>query len=483
MIHQRSVPWFIVASIVVAAFPVFAEEKPDAKKEAKKSAEAPVHEVNAERFKSTVKLKATFESPRLKEIIVKPEEWKELTVRKVVPHGKRVKKGEVILAFETKALKEKIAESKASQRTEQLTLQQSADELQHLERSTPLTLSAASTTRREAQEALAYFESVQLEQSRESAKRMLESAKFGLEYAQEELNQLEKMYEEDNLTEETEEIVLKRTRRGVENAKRSVAMRKVSTERALKTVIPRQHKELKVAAETAVLEHKLARASLPRTLEIKKRELEKAKKAHKKSSQAFSKLKKDMEKMTVKAPMDGYVFYGAYVDGKWATAAAVAKKLLPGGSVAPKERILTIAQADGLRLRALVPENQLGMLIKGKKGVAVPVAFPGERLPAKLTALSMIGYSGGYPAEITVKSALKQLTPGMHAEVSFSVFESEDAITVPNAAVYQDGDGHHVMLVKDGEKDERREVTVGFTDGKKTVINRGLSGGDKVRAD
>ena len=39
------------------------------------------------------------------------------------------------------------------------------------------------------------------------------------------------------------------------------------------------------------------------------------------------------------------------------------------------------------------------------------------------------------------------------------------------------------MLVKVGEKDERREVTVGFTDGKKTVIKRGLSVGDKVRAD
>jgi len=39
------------------------------------------------------------------------------------------------------------------------------------------------------------------------------------------------------------------------------------------------------------------------------------------------------------------------------------------------------------------------------------------------------------------------------------------------------------VLVKEGENDERREVAVGFTDGKKTVIKRGLSAGDKVRAD
>ena len=480
MIHQSTIPWPMVASIVVAALPVLAEEKQEAKK---KPAGPPIHEVKAERFKSTVKLKATFESPRLKEIIVEPEEWKELTVRKVVPHGKRVKKGEVILAFETKALKEKIAELEANERTARLTLQQSSDDYQHLEHSTPLKLKAAATKRKHAEEALAYFENVQLEQNRESARRSLESAEFSLEYAQEELKQLEKMYAEDNLTEETEEIILKRTRRSVESAKRSVANRKLSTERALKVEIPRQHTSLKTAAKTAVLEHELSRASLPRNLELKKRELEKEKREHKKNSKAFSKLKKDLEKMTVKAPMDGYIFYGAYVDGKWATAAAVAKKLRPGGSVAPKERILTIAQAEGLRLHALVPENQLGMLSKGMKGVAIPVAFPGERLPAKLTALRMIASGGGYPAEISLKSAHNQLTPGMHADVTFVVFESDDALTVPNTAVYQDSEGHYVMLMKDGEKDERREVTVGFTDGKKTVIKRGLSAGDQVRAD
>ena len=479
MTHKRTVPWPIVATILITALSVSGEEK----KEAKKPAGQPLHEVKSERFKSTVTLKAVFESPRLKEVTVDPEEWKELVVRKVVPNGKRVKKGDVILAFETKALKEKVTELETSQRTAQLALQQSSDEFRHLEKSTPLKLEEAASKRRQAEEALAYFEEVELEQKRETARRALESAEFNLEYAQEELNQLKKMYEEDNLTEETEEIILKRTRRGVDSAKRTLAMRKLSTARTLKTELPRQHEALKVAAKTAVLESSLARASLPRALEIKKRELDKSKEADKKASQGLSKLKKDLDKMTVKAPMDGYVFYGAYVDGKWATAAAVAKKLIPGGSVAPKERILTIAQADGLRLRALVPENQLGMLTKGQKGVAVPVAFPGERLPAKLTALQMIASGGAYPAEIAVKSAHKHATPGMNANVSFVAFEGEDVITVPNAAVHRDGKRYFVVLVKEGENDERREVAVGFTDGKKTVIKRGLSAGDKVRAD
>ena len=88
MIHRSAIPWAVIASVLVVAFSAIAEEK----QEAKKPAGAPVHEVKSERFKSVVNLKATFESPQLKEISVVPNEWKELTVRKVVPHGKRVKK-------------------------------------------------------------------------------------------------------------------------------------------------------------------------------------------------------------------------------------------------------------------------------------------------------------------------------------------------------------------------------------------------------
>ena len=211
---------------------------------------------------------------------------------------------------------------------------------------------------------------------------------------------------------------------------------------------------------------------------------DKAKKAHRKSEESLSHLKKDLEKLTVKAPMDGHVFYGIYTDGKWATAAAVAKKLIPGGVVSPKERILTIVDSESLRLRAVVPENQLGMVKKGLKGVAVPVAYPGKRLSAKITSLSKLpAPGGGYPAEISFEPKLSQLMPGMNAKVRFTAFEGQKVVTIPNKAVHQDEKGTYVWLVKEDSSDERRDVSAGFTDGKVTVIKKGLQAGDKVRAD
>ena len=52
--------------------------------------------------------------------------------------------------------------------------------------------------------------------TKRSAANSLKSSEQTLEYQLEELKQLEKMYKEDDLTEETEEIVLKRQRDAVE---------------------------------------------------------------------------------------------------------------------------------------------------------------------------------------------------------------------------------------------------------------------------
>ena len=61
-----------------------------------------------------------------------------------------------------------------------------------------------------------------------------------LEYSQDELDQLEKMYTEDELTEESEEIVLKRARRSVESAERSRDRSLLRVQRQREMDVPRE---------------------------------------------------------------------------------------------------------------------------------------------------------------------------------------------------------------------------------------------------
>ena len=67
-----------------------------------------------------------------------------------------------------------------------------------------------------------------------SAEFMVKYYNFMLDYEKDELEQLEKMYEADDLTEETEEIVLKRQRNSVEFAEFSLENAKLSRDETLK---------------------------------------------------------------------------------------------------------------------------------------------------------------------------------------------------------------------------------------------------------
>src|SRR5437773_2131812 len=95
------------------------------------------------------------------------------------------------------------APSRRARRTRQLRrrLQAPGRAQANLEKTTPLNLAAARRTHRVANEELAYFEATGRAQREKSSRFNLKSAEQRLEGAKEELNQLEKMYKADDLTE------------------------------------------------------------------------------------------------------------------------------------------------------------------------------------------------------------------------------------------------------------------------------------------
>ena len=81
----------------------------------------------------------------------------------------------------------------------------------------------------------------------------LKSAQFQLDYQQDELDQLEKMYEADDLTEDTEEVVLKRTRNQVDFAKFNLEQTKLFVDELLKVRLPRFEIEIKESLDHAAI--------------------------------------------------------------------------------------------------------------------------------------------------------------------------------------------------------------------------------------
>ena len=111
--------------------------------------------------------------------------------------------------------------------------------MQALEKITPLDLEASQRAARMAEEDRKYFFDVERPFALKAVDFSLKVAKETLEYEEEELRQLEKMYKADDITEETEQIVLKRARDTVERAKFMVEYAKLNHDHALKFAIPR----------------------------------------------------------------------------------------------------------------------------------------------------------------------------------------------------------------------------------------------------
>jgi RND family efflux transporter MFP subunit len=485
---------FVPCVIAVTLLQTAAAQDPPAEKPAppaaKPASETPAtpatHEVQATPFEITVKQDGVFESSRMAEIAIRPQNTLTLTVERAVDHGRSVRKGHTLVWLDTSAIDKQIQSAEHDLQISQLSLRVSEAEVEEAEKLFGLDMQAAVRSNKIAEEDLDYFLRITRPSTEKSAKFSLESARHSLEYAQEELDQLRKMYEADDLTEESEELVLKRARRSVESAEYYLESAETRYNRTLDQDLPRQVVDLRDAAQRQQLGLQKSKVALPISLKKRQLELEKAKRQHQKSVEDLAKLKRDREALKVTAPIDGTVYYGQCTRGKWSDPARYQEKLTPGGSLTPKQPFLTVVAMRPLLVRLDVPEKELQHVRRGMAATVRPVALPDLALAAKVHSIGQIPIAGNAfdcVLRIETEKLHAQLVPGMNCKVEFHVYRNEKAITVPKSAVFEeeDGSGKTYVYVKTAEGETvKRPVVVGRRDAEKAEIRRGLKTGEKI---
>src|SRR5262249_34037885 len=148
----------------------------------------------------------------------------------------------------------------------ELSLKQAQEELPILEKTVPIDLAQARETKKQADEDLKKFLEVDKPLSIESAEHMAKSSAHFLEYAKEELKQLQKMYRSKDLTEETEEIILKRQQHQVESAEFALKSALNRRDQTLKVDLPRRELSAREAAAKQTLALEKTEATTPLTL-------------------------------------------------------------------------------------------------------------------------------------------------------------------------------------------------------------------------
>lgn len=467
------------------------QAKQPAAEEAQKPAPAKPKALTVKKglLKIQVSLSGVFEAERMGEIMLEPEAWSTLKLLKAAEHGTKVKKGELLLALDLEKIDRAINDLRKENKLSDLSLKLAERQLQTLEKTTPLDLEANERTHRYVQEDFNYYRKVARPLDVKSAEFALKSAQQSFEYQQEEVRQLEKMYKADDLTEETEEIILKRARNALERAKFYLEEAKIMHERTLKVLMPRRDIRMKESAVRSDIAWNEAEVSLPLNLEKQRMELEKLKLASARSQEKLQKLEADRAAMTVKAPMSGIVYHGKCTRGKFSGGSSSTAELREGASVSANKVLMTVVKPRPIFIRTAVPENQLHQVRAGVKGTVVPTAFPQMKLTAIVDRVDAVPMtSGSFDARITVAldDEAEALMPAMTCKVKLVTCLKKDALTVPPKAIETDQldeRKHYVYVLDKEEKPQKREVTLGKRTAEKVEILKGLSEGERILAE
>ena len=445
--------------------------------------EVPAETVSAEQRPLVIyeTLSGIVQSSDTREVKTDFEEWKSLEVAFVLPEGTVVKKGDRLLEFDITELDRAIESARLEVQQQEMDVQ--SRELAAKQAQITYEIDSAANERdmQAAREDYEYYETVLRPDRLDDLEYSLRSSEYSVEYAREELDQLLKMYNEDELTEESEQIVLKRAQRSLESAERRLKQTRRNMERQRRIEIPRDDLRRKDELRKKSLAYEKKKLELEEALRQAELALAKAEMERAKTQEKLERLEQDRQKMVAFAEIDGVLMYGGCKRGKWTPATGSAAQELEAGTKLPVNRVvLTVVNPNRNVIRTEIPEAKLARFRPGTEGTAVLKANQDIRLRVTLKATGAVPLAGAkFDAmfQFDDESLPGEVRPPLNCDIVCKVHHNEAAVLVPRASVFSDDGVHHFVYLPDGE---RRGVEIGFEKDGQVEIRSGLEAGDEI---
>ena len=434
----------------------------------------------------TLTLKGYFEDPEAFPFSVDTTTWSELKVLTPPTHGKHIKKGNSLLTLDLEKIQKKIDDLKYEISISDLNIQILKNEQKRDESLAKIDLSQLNRTEKNLLEDMEYFKNVELPFEKKASIVELKRYEENLSYAMEELNQLKKMYEADDLTEETEEIILQRTQNDVNRMKFSLEGAKIRNNKRLKLEIPRSEVEKVDESKKKKLSLETDRIIKPTEVIKKKLELKKIDEQKKHLIENKSKLENDLKKMKVLSPITGTLIIGTFDLGKWSGSKIFETKLNKGGLLKPHEEFVTICPIQKSQARIRVPEKNLWEIKHVKDGKIISGLKPDVKLSARITKVGKIPVTPEHydaVVQFDIPKGQKIPHPGTTCSLKVVTYEKKDAITLPQASVFKedhDPDQKYVYILSPKGKPVKKIIETGKSFGTSIEVINGIRPNSKI---
>ena len=158
------------------------------------------------------------------------------------------------------------------------------------------------------------------------------------------------------------------------------------------------------------------------------------------------------------------------------------KRVSPGAYLRAGSVITDLAQIAELKVTFSTPERYLAKLSRGAEVKVSTTAYPGYALTGKIDVIDPVLDPGTRSAQVIarVRNPGGKFRPGMSADVSAVLSERMNAITVPNEAVFAEGNQTLVYVVQPDSTVARVPVTLGTRLSDVVEVTQGLEAGARV---
>ncbi|PCJ58856.1 MAG: hypothetical protein COA79_12370 [Planctomycetota bacterium] len=450
------------------------------KSKAPKEDKSNTYKVKKEKFKITFKSKGQLVPTKFQTISLNPKKWNLFKITKLKKHGDMIKKGESIIEFDQKPLDKNIKQQEHLLIVSQLTLKESLLKLEEMKSSQEINLETVNKKSKRLNEDIKeYFKNGQKWDKKFNEDYRKRVAEYLL-YNMEELRQLEKMYKEDDLTEETEEIILTRQKNSVNHMKLWASHSDYRSKQFNIKYLPRMSEDQKSLLKQDKISLKTLKESIPLAIGILEKGIEKQKETILDLKINLKKLSADKQLFNIKATMNGIVYYGQLNGEGWLNAQNSANSLKIHLNARLFTTMMTIVSSDKLIVYSQILENQLRWMNENLKGKMNPIAYPNQKYSCKLLKIKKIPSSKlKFNTHFSIKPLSKtpsDLYPGYNVNLKFTPVDLNDVISIPLPFLHEEDELKFVYLKSDNElKFIKREITTGLKNKKTILVTNGLT--------
>lgn len=198
------------------------------------------------------------------------------------------------------------------------------------------------------------------------------------------------------------------------------------------------------------------------------------------AEQRIDDARKDIENLTVRAPIPGLVVFPEVWKG------GQRGKMQEGDQPWPGQTIIDLPDLSTMLVKATVNEVDVSKLKTGQRVEIKLDAYPEPTFYGEVTKIGALAKAKSYDSkirvfdvEVTVEGHDERLKPGMAAKTEIIIDTIPNSVWVPIESVFEKG-GRRIVYLAEGSSYHPQEVEVGPRNDIEVTITSGLSGEERI---